>query len=256
MTDPLSQLIDKTLQYLQELAPHDLSLLPSSFFSSPSPVPLSIAPQKPSAPPPLLSSAAKTPSPSAMPIAPPKAETPPLQKSSFSLHLPPPTISMPFQDFRTLLPKIAPHIPLFENIPSDLKAKKIKTSWSNPLQIPEVPLLVPSSLLSGFYEEVARAVTKHFFPSSVLDFHHFEENGLWDKFLQTPHLKAFVTLEPLLQTSPHLLRLYHPFPHKKEYYLGKCPVIFLEEPVLYTQDPALKRSLWHSLCLTLKPLLQ
>lgn len=263
--NPLLQLIDSSLHYLQELKKEKSSLLPSHIILSESATPLMTPkvigsekkevsttpapiPLKTTAPTPLKTEPLFTP----ITEMPKPVEQPTNKKSAFTLHPPTYSSSLSLQDLWTLIPKIAPSLTLLEKIPNDAKAQKIKNGWKLPPEIPEVPLLCLNHPALTFLKDVAQAIEKNFFPSKVLDIALFEEKNTWDVLFQAPHLKLIVIPETMLWQCPNLKRYYHEFPEKNERYLGKCPALLIFDPDLYLKDPSLKRSLWNQLCQALK----
>jgi hypothetical protein len=158
------------------------------------------------------------------------------------------------QDIKKTLEKVAPTLRLLDHIPQDTEAKKIKNAWKEQANIPDMVILATKSPVLPFLHHVAKAIALHFFSSRVLEVDEFEKQNKWEVFLGTPNLKMIISPDGVLWRCKTLLRYYHEFPNKQERFLGKIPLLLLPDPSLYLKDPALKRSLWNLLCQMIKPL--
>lgn len=273
---PFNTLVDTTLKYLEQIQEETPYVL-SSFLPPPvikktppveettsdipviSPILLERAPQEcvPKAPV-SPSQAVQVPSASSSPALREEHKEPRPSASRspvlFTLHPQKPLHPDPMQDLRALVAKSAPSLKLYDTVPSDKEAKKIKSAWKEQANVPDIAILgSPHSSLPFLYQ-VAKAIELHFFSSRVIEVQHLEESNNWEAFLNTANLKIVITPDAVLWSCKQLMQYYHEFPNKKQRFLGKIPLLLLPDPSLYLKDPSLKRSLWNLLCQILQPL--
>lgn len=160
----------------------------------------------------------------------------------------------PMEDIKKAIETIMPSFHLNFAIPSDEKAKHAKNNFRFTDFMPEVPLFALPGKTFSFLENVAKAINSQFFPSKVIDLSKIEKESLIDELLKSPKLKCILIPDSVLFSSKALLKHYQEFPSKKEYYLGKTPLLLLPDPSIYLKDPSLKRLLWNLICDTLTPL--
>lgn len=158
------------------------------------------------------------------------------------------------EDIKKHIEAVMPSLYINFNIPSDEAAKRKKNSYLITEYMPDVPILTFQDKASAFLEEVAKAISSHFFLSKVVDLSKVEGEGILDQLIKTDHLKLIIAIDTMLFSHRTLMKYYQEFPAKKERYLGKTPLLLLPDPSLYMKDPSLKRSLWNLLCDMLLPL--
>ena len=223
------QLIDNTINYIQELIPKKevQSLPPSVMKPKPVPKPREIAP------------------------AAPKKVKKKKETTTLELH-PPSRPSAPSSDkIGTLLKTIVPDLYVHETPLPDEKAKRIKSAWNEKSQVPEIPILFQGTHYRTFLDNLAKAISLSFAPARVIDMTTFEKEKKWDIFLDSPQLKFILCPDHLIFSSKELLPFYKENPGKKTRCLGKIPLLLLPDLSLYFKDPYLKRSLWNVICQTL-----
>ena len=178
----------------------------------------------------------------------------PLQNPVFALHKPVITHKLPDEDLHKAFTKIAPHILANRPIPSDEKAKLIKNGWKEKNVIPVVPILASDDKSLVFLQNVAQAITLHFFPAKVLLLKDLEKQNLLLSLLDSAHVKLIISPDITLWNCKELMKHYQEIPQQKQRFLKNTPLLLLPDPSLYIKDPSLKRSLWNLLCHLLQPL--
>lgn len=186
------------------------------------------------------------------PASPPK---PQLQKEpGFVLHKPATSHKLPDEDLRKAFSKIAPQMLAHRPIPSDEKAKQIKNGWKEKHAIPVVPILASDEKTLAFLQNVAQAISLHFFPSRVLLLKELEKHQMLASIAESSHVKLIISPDVTLWNCKELMKYYQEIPQQKQRFLKNTPLLLLPDPSLYLKDPSLKRSLWNLLCHLLKPL--
>lgn len=228
------QLIDKTLAYIQALAPPCVQAKPLP--PLPTPKPKQIAQPPVSKPP-----------------SPPVKKQEPKQELSKELDLRPPTLpdKQPMNKMGSILKMIAPDFFIHDAPLADDKAKKIKGAWADKSQIPDIPILFQGNLYRTFTENLAKAISTCFSPSRVIEITPYEQEKKWDLILESPQLKLILLPDYLLFSSKELLPFYKENPGQKTRFLGDIPLLLLPDLSLYFKDPYLKRSLWNVICQSL-----
>ncbi|MCH9630350.1 MAG: hypothetical protein S4CHLAM37_03460 [Chlamydiia bacterium] len=160
----------------------------------------------------------------------------------------------PLEDVKKAIEAVMPSLYINYNVPSDEEAKRKKNSYLITEFMPEVPLLAFPHKASGFLNEIAEAINNHFFSSKLVDLSKIENEGMLDQLIKTDHLKLIIAIDTMLFSHKALMKYYQEFPARKERFLGKTPLLLLPDPIIYMQDPSLKRSLWNLLCKLLQPL--
>ncbi len=168
--------------------------------------------------------------------------------------LSPVTSQTSFQNMRLLFRDIFPNLYLYETPPTDKKAKRIKESFKQTFEIPEIPILSSEKIYHPFLNNIAKALTISFAPSKVIQLATIEKEKKWDLFLKSPKLKLILASNTLIFNSKQILFFYRENSNQKTHFLHQTPLFLLPDLSLYLKNPSLKRSLWNQLCQTLQPL--
>lgn len=182
-------------------------------------------------------------------IPPPKAASspPPIAEKPSPLSSPAP---LSFSPLRALFAKIAPEIPILEEIPSDAPARKIANRWKTKNQT------APISILSfgepkpqkALLEEIAKALDVFFGPARIIPAEPIEKEMQWEVFLSVNGLKLIIACDFALWQLRSLLPFYRENPADGTRTLKNVPLFLLPDLSLYFKDPLLKRLLWKALC--------
>jgi hypothetical protein len=155
--------------------------------------------------------------------------------------------------FKSLFAKIAPGVPIVEEIPNDAIAKKIGGRWKTRNQTAPLSILhfteppEQKMLLEG----IAMALDVYFGPARLIAAESIEKEKQWEAFLAVPDLKMIFACDYTLWQLRDLMRFYKETPAAGTRTLGKVPLFLLPDMSLYLKDPLLKRSLWKALCMKL-----
>lgn len=157
-----------------------------------------------------------------------------------------PAAPTPISSLKSLFAKIAPELPLLNEIPSDAFAKKIATRWKTKNQTAPISILSYSEppAQKTFLEAIAKALDVYFGPAKIVSAEAIEKEKQWDAFLSAPDLKLIVACDYTLWQLNSLMSFYREDPRK----LGNISLFLLPDLSLYLKDPLLKRSLWKALC--------
>jgi hypothetical protein len=166
-------------------------------------------------------------------------------KAFISLIPPTPPPKTSFEEIQKLIAAACPNLPLNTTIPSDDRAKKLRTSWKAKAENCSVAILSLSCEFRSFFSNLAKAITIVFEPSKVIATEPLEKANQWEFFLASKHLKLIIAPNPALFESKNLLCHYREVPQKHLRLLGDVPLLLLPDPTFYIKDPLLKRSLWH-----------
>jgi hypothetical protein len=172
----------------------------------------------------------------------------PIQKESFSLHPKALTHKDPLSDIKSSFSKLSGEILSKKPIPSDEKAKRIKSSWKEGLMPSDVVIFSTGGEHLSFFQNVARAIETHFFPCKVISPLEIEKKGDLDHFLASEDLKLIILSDTLLFSLKPLISRYSEIQAQNQKFLAKVPLLVISDPSLYLKDPLLKRSLWNLLC--------
>jgi hypothetical protein len=133
---------------------------------------------------------------------------------------------------------------------SPSSAKRIANAWKEQAFEVETAVLsfgeTPEA--SRFLHQLAQAIHLQLSPCKVVDAARLEKEKKWDLFLKTPSLKRIIAPHRMIGKSPELAKYYKEYPATSERRLGDLPVWFLSSFQDYFKNPALKKSLWDTLC--------
>jgi hypothetical protein len=158
---------------------------------------------------------------------------------------------------RALFSKIAPEMPLLQEIPSDAIAKKIANRWKTKNQIAPITVLSyqENPEHRQFLEQIVKALDVYFGPAKLLIADAIEREKEWKTFLSAAELKLVIACDYTLWQLQNLCPFYKEIPAQKYRQLGEKPLFMLPDLSLYLKDPLLKRSLWKALCQMISSLL-
>jgi hypothetical protein len=152
--------------------------------------------------------------------------------------------------FKSLFAKIAPGMPILEQIPSDATAKKIGERWKTRNQTAPLSILYcnepPEQKM--LLEEIAKALDVYFGPARLVAAETIEKEKQWEAFLAVPALKMIFACDYTLWQLQDLMRFYKETPAAGTRTLGNIPLFLFPDMTLYLKDPLLKRSLWKAIC--------
>lgn len=159
---------------------------------------------------------------------------------------------------KELFARIAPQVPLMDNVPSDLEAKKLASRWKTKSQVCPIPILTfyEPLELRRFLEEIGKALSVYFLPSRLIATDAIEKEKQWEAFFSSPDLKILLLCDASLRQLPSLMRYYKEIPTSNTRTLGGHPLILLPDLSLCLKDPKSKRSLWNLLCKKIEPILK
>ncbi len=139
--------------------------------------------------------------------------------------------------------KMFPTARILADVPSDLKARRVKEAWKERKEIPDIPILCASPTFKPFLENIAKAIDLTFGSCRIIDAMHFEKNQSWDLFLEAKNIKLVIAQDSLIWNSKSLM---------SHYGQDESRFLLLPDLNLYLKDPYLKRSLWSVICKSLQ----
>jgi hypothetical protein len=154
-----------------------------------------------------------------------------------------------FAEQRALLNKIAPHIPILDEIPDDREARLLAERWK--IAKSSSPILIlyrkehPAYTL--FLQNIQSALTLTHADTSLIEVQDLERCHHWPLLLSSKGLKWILICESLLRQLPHLLALYREQPISSLRFLMNIPVFILPESAAVLHNPLLKRALWNQM---------
>jgi hypothetical protein len=150
----------------------------------------------------------------------------------------------------TLFGKIAPHISIMKEIPSDTAAKKIAMRWKTRNKTAPISILsfLEPPKQKALLVEITKAIDVYFGPARLIEAEPIEKEKQWDAFLTDPNLKVIMACDYTLWQLENLMRSYKENSFEQTRMLGNIPLFLLPDLSLYLKDPLLKRSLWKGLC--------
>ena len=154
-----------------------------------------------------------------------------------------------FEDVRKIVAKIAPELPILDDIPNDAIAKKIAQRWKTKNQTAPISILLLNepSHQKTLLEQMAKALDVYYGPARVINAESIEKEKQWETFLSVPELKLIIACDSTLWQLTHLMSFYKENPAQGTRYLGSIPIFLLPDLSLYLKDPLLKRSFWKAL---------
>lgn len=166
----------------------------------------------------------------------------------------PKTVSAPEKKQETpnpihsLYSKIAPSLSL-QPPPSDEQAHKIKQSWKDKTEFPDIPIFIDPSFGNHFpfLSNIASAINSRFAPSRIYDITSIEKEDRWKTTLQESPIKFLLIPDLLLRKSPRLLTHYREIPGELIKRILHIPLIVLQDLDAYYTTPLLKSTLWNLL---------
>lgn len=152
-----------------------------------------------------------------------------------------------FSSIKTSIIKLFPQYPINNTIPSDGEAKSLGISVKDVI----IFTMNPSTEEELLLLRLCDAIQTRLAPATLVKHIHIPPEGLhnislWDKFLQTSPLRLILITHTHLKELPHLQKSYRLVDHKT--YLGRIPLLIMEEPSLYVKEPQRKAALWKNIC--------
>ncbi len=163
----------------------------------------------------------------------------------------PPADAPDFSAVKKAVRQLFPQLEIVDAIPDDSAAKNVNTAQKLPIQIPEVLIIssVDKPKHQAFLVNICHALQLCLsVRADVAHIAQIDHAQLWDKLIQTAHLKLIITTDQTLAQHPIMQQLYKESFKDSKRYLGKKPLVLLSDIGLYLKEPKLKASLWSSLC--------
>lgn len=159
-----------------------------------------------------------------------------------------------FSDMRSLVTKHAPQLQIADEAPSDDKAKVASHLYEI---FPTNKELAVLCFANGDREQtlmknLTEAIDKWLVSAAMIEGKILEQKNLWDLFLQGFDVKVILADPIELRKMHQLLFFYKEKPNTRELFLGKIPVIPIRPARFYLENPLEKKTLWNTLCSTLK----
>lgn len=158
-----------------------------------------------------------------------------------------PIVPISFTEMLTFFKEKLPSIPLSDSIPNDSEAKAFASRWRAPAV--QVLLLSFSNIPKEqqFLAKVAQAIDQRLASTKVVPAYKIEEENGWEELLNANTLRLVISSNNSLHTLPELMKFYREESTGK-HTLGRVQLFLLADLSLYMEQPALKASLWKSLC--------
>jgi hypothetical protein len=212
----------------------------------------------PEAPPVVHKAAPVSVTPKPRPPAPPpqKQPAPPLKEVGFELAPIEKVKAAPSapSGMRDVLARLAPGLKLSAEPLDDARARQIGAGWK--VRAENLVVAVISFGEKGgdleFLKNLSQAISTHLAQCQLIDGEEMEKGKRWPFFLESPNLKWIVAPRCDISKWPEYAQILRHLPASNESFLGKIPLLHLTAPTEYQKNPALKKSLWATLCQTLK----
>lgn len=152
-----------------------------------------------------------------------------------------------FTELHTFFKKQLPNVELSATIADDSTARAVASRWRAPSA--EIVILSFSELANEqtFIANLAHALNQCVASTNILSARKIEDEKGWEKLLKAEKLRLVIVSNYNLHTLPELLKHFHEEATGK-HRLGKAKAYLLSDLSLYMQQPALKASLWKTLC--------
>jgi hypothetical protein len=171
--------------------------------------------------------------------------------------LEPMSASEPYQmdhSLRDLIISKFPKHQIYEAIPDDTIARKLKNAWQKENTVPPVLILTfnqdEQHLL--FLKNIAKAISLCLAPARVLSGLKIETEKKWDKLVHSPEVKLIIACDYGFFLQPGLKEYYREEPKLGKHYIGNISLLLLSDLDLYLQQPQLKPLLWQAICKELR----
>jgi|GEM_PF-1737193 len=147
-----------------------------------------------------------------------------------------------------------PDLLLFEEIPFDQLARKIKDSWMSKHQILPVVILSFSEQNKSltFLKNISKSITLCLAPACILSGDKLEKEQQWDRLLKTAGLRLVIACDYELYLQKNLMEHYRQSQANNSHFLDQTPLLLLSDLSLYLKRPELKSFLWNAICNILK----
>ncbi len=206
---------------------------------------LEVAPSLPKIP---LSSSPRFPKPQLEPIQKSENHSKPVTEEK--------TISVVLHDnlsaIKKMVQKIAPQYPLVDQVPDDLKAKRIANAWKE--KIPDVEVILLACDIHNdtleLLKNLARAIDQNLAKCKVVAAERMEKEKRWDFFLEKNAFRLIIASSGIKEL-PGLMQHYRSNPASSQHFLGQIPLLLLAQASVY-KSLEHKAHLWKILCQMLK----
>jgi hypothetical protein len=173
-----------------------------------------------------------------------------VQKQFFSFEKPVSSHSNPWPIFFPIIHAHFPNLSLREEILNDNLAKKMKDNWKANQQISPVVILSfrENAKEQLFLQNLAKAISLHFFEARVYPASTFEKEKKWEQLLNDSKLKLIIASDSDLYLQPELMKQHRDEPSKGKHYLNQTALLPISDPTLYFEQRKLKAYLWQAIC--------
>ncbi len=153
------------------------------------------------------------------------------------------------KQIRSLLGKIAPSLSLAELVPEDHTAKKVLSSYQENLGQVDVVLISfeQDEATLNLLKNLAKAIDQKLGKAKLIAGARLEREKRWDTFLEQNPVKLIIATAGISHFN-EIMRYYSGHPATGEAYLGKIPLLTLQEASAYDQPQENKAALWKHLC--------
>lgn len=170
-------------------------------------------------------------------------------KSLFELEPLQPAAKVDFGDIQNIIAEHFPAQKILHEIPSDAAVK------IHPLDhvIASAEVLILSfsedPQQMEFLMKLANAICVRLKSrAEVISARDLEHESQWGTLLKSKALRLVIASGHLIHAYPKLMQHYREEPKKAKFYVGKIPLCLYSDISLYFKEPALKLSLWKSVC--------
>lgn len=176
-------------------------------------------------------------------------------KKSFTLE--PLSAPAPYQmdpHHKEIITSKFPHLQIYETIPDDTVARKLKNAWQKDQTIPPVLILtfIQDEQHLIFLKNIAKAISLCHTPARVISGLKIEAEKKWDKLVESSGVKLIISCDYGFFLQPGLKQYYREEPQQGKHFIGNISLLLLSDLNLYLEQPQLKPLLWQAICKELK----
>ena len=169
--------------------------------------------------------------------------------SDFTILEKPKRNELNLSDVKKIIKEIYPDYHLFDQIPTDKKAKQIAQSWKLKKHAADISILSfresPQQLL--FLKNLTLALDTLYLPTKIISAIEIEKENQWNVFFLQDDLKLIIACDYSIWGLPNLIKHYKEISANQEHFLQNIPLFMLPDISIYLKEPLLKKSLWTSL---------
>lgn len=153
-------------------------------------------------------------------------------------------------EWAQIFKNLFPNVPIYENPPADLVAKKFQNQWKQAQEILPVAILAfhKDKVHEGFLKSIAQAITLRLAPARVIFADEWKKSNSWSHLIEAPHLRLVIANDYEIYMQPELMQYYKENANEGKHFLGKTPLLLLSDLSLYLKEPSLKALLWRAIC--------